>query len=74
VYGQGLHILCGGQFGSGPPSACTWVELESTPASSRLPTRNSKNLFTMELLFEWNGKFNRGNVGFYSGFFARKWK
>ena len=54
VHGQGLHIVCGGHDGSGPPSACTWVEFESAPASNRPPTRNSKNLFTVELLFRVN--------------------
>jgi hypothetical protein len=63
LYGHGLHILCGGHCGLGFPSASTWIELESAPASRRVPTRKSKNLFTMELLFEWIGKFNRGNVG-----------
>jgi len=28
----------------------------------------------MELLFEWIGKFNRGNVGFYLRVFEQNWK
>jgi hypothetical protein len=61
--GHGLHILFGGHCGLGFPSASTWVEFETTPASSKVPMRNSKNLFTVDLLFEWIGRFNRGNVG-----------
>ena len=72
VLRHGLHIWPGVHCGPGPPSALTWIELESAPASSRLPTRKSKNLFTMELLFEWIGKFNRANVGFNSGGFFTK--
>src|SRR5713226_6965493 len=74
LHGHGLQILFGGHCGLGFPSASTWIEFESAPASSRVPTRKSKNLFTMELLFEWIGKFNRGNVGFNSGFFAQNRK
>jgi len=67
--------LFGGHCGLGFPSASTWVEFETTPASSKVPTRNSKNLFTVDLLFEWIGRFNRGNVGLNWCFFAqnRKW-
>jgi hypothetical protein len=58
----------------GFPSASTWIEFESVPASRRAPTSNNKNLFTMELLFVWIGKFNRGNVGFNWAVFAQNQK
>ena len=44
LHGHGLHILCGGHCGLGFPSASTWIEFKRTPASSKVPTRNSKNL------------------------------
>jgi hypothetical protein len=70
VLRHGLHIWPGIHCGPVPPSAFTWIEFESVPTSNRLPTSKSKNPLTMELLFEWIGKFNRGNVGFNWGVFS----
>jgi hypothetical protein len=71
---HGLQNFCGGHCGLGFPSASTWIEFESVAASRRAPTRNNKNLFTMELLFVWIGKFNRGNVAFNWAVFAQNQK
>src|SRR2546430_7090002 len=66
----GLQITCGGQFGSGVPSAFRLTGLESAPTSSRAPTNNSSTFFTVEHLSGWFWWFDRANVGAQSGLAA----
>ena len=66
----GLQITCGGQFGSGVPSAFRLTGLESAPASRSAPANNSSTFFTVEHLSGWFWWFDRANVGAQSGLAA----